>query len=159
MSQYEPLAKFLDSLDEPVWNASFEEVERILDRALPNSAYRYNAWWANQNGAGHSQTAGWLDAGWKTAALDLAAKTVRFERQDAPTAIPTASVAEARRTFSHEPADLWSRARAATGITNRDALIEAGLKALIAREAARALAEMGGTMPDLVVPPRKRPNW
>jgi hypothetical protein len=33
-----------------------------------------------------------------------------------------------------------------------------GLEALIQREAARRLAALGGTMPDLTVPPRRRPE-
>ena len=47
---------------------------------LPESARRHAAWWANQRGGGHTQTAGWRDAGWRTAMLDLNAKRVTFER-------------------------------------------------------------------------------
>lgn len=157
MSQYAPLANFLESFDGTAWQAGFDEIEQILGRPLPNSAYRYNAWWANQSGKGHSQTAGWIDAGWKTAGLDLAAKTVRFEKQVAMSG-SRSSVGEVRRTFHGETSSLWARAGAATGISNRDALIEAGLKALIARDAAFRLAELGGSMPDLIVPPRSRPD-
>jgi Arc/MetJ family transcription regulator len=52
---------------------------------------------------------------------------------------------------------LVERARRLTGIDEKTALVRAGLEALIAREAARRLAALGGTMPDLVAAPRRRP--
>jgi Arc/MetJ family transcription regulator len=51
---------------------------------------------------------------------------------------------------------LVEEARAATGIKEKSALVRAGLEALIQREAGRRLAALGGTMPDLQVPPRRR---
>jgi len=52
---------------------------------------------------------------------------------------------------------LVERARRLTGIAEKTALVRAGLEALIAREAARRLAALGGTMPDLALAPRRRP--
>jgi Arc/MetJ family transcription regulator len=51
---------------------------------------------------------------------------------------------------------LLDRARQLTGIAEKTALVHAGLEALIAREAGRRLAALGGTMPDLTAPPRRR---
>lgn len=51
---------------------------------------------------------------------------------------------------------LVERARRLTGLTEKTALVHAGLRALIEREAARRLAALGGTMPDLAAPPRRR---
>jgi Arc/MetJ family transcription regulator len=53
--------------------------------------------------------------------------------------------------------DLVARARRLTGIDEKTALVRAGLEALIARESGRRLAALGGTMPDLTAPPRRRP--
>lgn len=44
----------------------------------------------------------------------------------------------------------------ATGIREKTALIRAGLEALIAREAGRRLAALGGTQPDFWIAPRRR---
>ena len=44
----------------------------------------------------------------------------------------------------------------ATGITQKTALLEAGLDALIAREGARRLAKLGGGDPKAWVPKRRR---
>ncbi len=51
---------------------------------------------------------------------------------------------------------LLDRARELTGIQEKTALVRAGLEALIAREAARRLAALGGTQPDLADMPRRR---
>lgn len=53
--------------------------------------------------------------------------------------------------------DLLKRARELTGVQEKTALVEAGLKALIAREAGKRLAALGGTQPKLSDIPRRRP--
>ena len=54
--------------------------------------------------------------------------------------------------------DLLARASMLTGITDRTPLIRESLKAIIARESARRLALLGGSMPDLELTPRRRPK-
>ncbi|HYF22399.1 MAG TPA: type II toxin-antitoxin system VapB family antitoxin [Caulobacteraceae bacterium] len=53
--------------------------------------------------------------------------------------------------------DLLAAARDYTGLTETSALVKEALKALVEREAARRLARMGGTEPDLQPIPRRRP--
>ena len=53
---------------------------------------------------------------------------------------------------------LLDRARELTGIQEKTALVKAGLEALIAREAAKRLAMLGGTEPQLSDIPRRRPT-
>lgn len=155
MGKYEPLTRHLNSLHIDSWDASFEQIEGVLGFALPRSAVAYPAWWANQEG-GHSQTTGWRDAGWETCQLDLPARRVRFKRRlrrlDA--------VSDYRLPNPVRPlSDLWERAHRISGIADRDALIEAALTTFVRREAAKHLIALGGTMPDLTVPPRERPTW
>ncbi len=52
---------------------------------------------------------------------------------------------------------LLARAREMTGIEEKTALVRAGLEALIAREAAKRLAMLGGKEPKLRDIPRRRP--
>ena len=52
---------------------------------------------------------------------------------------------------------LLAEARRLSGIDERTALIHEGLRALIAREAGRRLALLGGTSPTLKAIPRRRP--
>ena len=149
MSRYQPLADFLAGQKAIEWEASFAEIEERLGFELPPSAYTYPAWWANQTGPGHSQTKGWRSVGWKTADLDLKRRRVRFERE-------IRAMHERATTSADEREILARRAEELTGIADRDQLICEALRSLVEREAARRLARLGGTMPDLKVPPRRR---
>jgi hypothetical protein len=152
MSRYQPLADFLAAQKGDEWTASFSDVEARLGFALPASAYKHPAWWANQSGGGHSQTRGWRSVGWRTAALDLERKRVRFERERTRL-VPGTSPDDGESIES-----LIMQAREWTGIESRDAIIRQALKVFLAREAALRLARLGGTMPDFKAPPRRRPN-
>lgn len=147
MGKYEPLAQYLKEIRDDTWNASFAEIEKILGFPLPPSAHEHRAWWANQYKGHHSQAKGWIEAGWVTSDIDQKRGRVRFERK-------LGGWRHDRSAADHE---LWLHAGRVTGITNRFDLERAAVNALIQREAARALANMGGTMPDLVVPERERP--
>lgn len=52
--------------------------------------------------------------------------------------------------------ELLREAERLTGVTERAALLRAGLLALIERESARRLARLGGTEPQLEDVPRRR---
>lgn len=52
--------------------------------------------------------------------------------------------------------ELIANAQKLTGITEKSTLIREALKSLIAREAGRRLARLGGTMPGLEDIPRRR---
>ena len=77
-SKYDPLYDHLANNPETVIALSFSEVERILGFALPASARRYQAWWANEREGTHSHARSWLDASYKTQGVDLNAQAVRF---------------------------------------------------------------------------------
>ncbi|MDR3717795.1 MAG: type II toxin-antitoxin system VapB family antitoxin [Bryobacteraceae bacterium] len=51
---------------------------------------------------------------------------------------------------------LLDRAKELTGIREKTALVRAGLEALIARQAGKRLAALGGTQPKLAKIPRRR---
>jgi hypothetical protein len=147
MSRYRALADYLKGRGASIWEASFEDVEKVIGAPLPRSAYRYPAWWANQTGVGHSQTEGWKSVGWRTARVDITGKRVRFEREDAA---PSGAANDDQ---------LFQEARRLTGIKDNSSLVREALRALVAREAAARLARIGGTMPDYEAPPRQRPIW
>jgi len=52
--------------------------------------------------------------------------------------------------------DLMAKAQAYTGLEEKTALVREALKALIQREAARRLANLGGSQPGIDAPPRRR---
>lgn len=55
---------------------SFAQVKEILG-FLPNSAYRWPAWWANDHSRRHAV---WLHSGWKATELNLQERSTKFER-------------------------------------------------------------------------------
>jgi Arc/MetJ family transcription regulator len=61
------------------------------------------------------------------------------------------------RTTLNIDDELLEKAARLTGIKEKTALVRAGLEALVQREAARRLAALGGTQPDLKPIPRRRP--
>lgn len=60
------------------------------------------------------------------------------------------------RTTINVDDDLIEAARRLTGVQERTALINEGLRALIERESARRLARLGASEPQLGLPPRRR---
>ncbi len=62
------------------------------------------------------------------------------------------------RTTLNLDEELIEEARKLTGIHEKTALLHAGLRALVAREAALRLAAMGGSEPDIRPIPRRRPK-
>ena len=52
--------------------------------------------------------------------------------------------------------ELLAEAGEAMGTNERSLLLHEGLKALIEREAARRLIQLGGSMPDATLAPRRR---
>ena len=60
------------------------------------------------------------------------------------------------RTTLNLDAELLRDAQRLSGIKQKTAVIHAALRALIEQEAGRRLIAMGGTMPNLKAPPRRR---
>ena len=60
------------------------------------------------------------------------------------------------RTTVNLDDELLEKAKRITSLTSNSEVVNAALKALVQRDAARRLAQMGGTMPDLQNIPRRR---
>ena len=52
---------------------------------------------------------------------------------------------------------MMAEAMRLTGLTEKTAVVHAGLQALIRREHAKRLIALGGTEPEAAAPPRRRP--
>ena len=76
-SAYEPLRHHLSNLDGATVTLSFWEVQKILNRSLPRSAFTTQAWWSNERT--HSQARyGWLAAGWRVTSVNMNGLSVTF---------------------------------------------------------------------------------
>ena len=156
MGKYEPLAQFLGSRNDDSWTATFDQIERKLGFALPKSAHEHRAWWSNQQGPGHSQKEAWQAAGWETREVDLRRGLVRFERAAGLRRGGGGKVAAEEASTSGID-ELWRRAKAISGISDRAELEKAAVICFIQREAAKRLIALGGSDPDAHAAPRERP--
>lgn len=77
--KYQPLFDALASSPDDRHEMSFEEIEDLLDAALPTSARAHRPWWAND--PSHSHAHAWLAAGFATSRVDLAREQVTFIRE------------------------------------------------------------------------------
>jgi hypothetical protein len=79
-SRYDPLRKYLDGRSEAVVQLSFTEIESIIGGLLPASARRHRPWWANERSGSHVHASAWMQAGRRTANVNLSAGSVDFAR-------------------------------------------------------------------------------
>jgi hypothetical protein len=93
MGVYEPITQFLRGAGERRVRLTFQDVEGIINRPLPRSAYRHREWWAN-NPTGHSHARSWVDAGWRTENVDLEKRVLVFSKQGGAPSTPSAPQAE-----------------------------------------------------------------
>jgi hypothetical protein len=93
MAIYDPLGQYLTKNAGLRIPMTFRDVELVLGRKLPSSAYRHRPWWANE-ARGHSHAKAWLDAGYETEQVDMVGKKLVFVRDRS-----TGGVAESRREF------------------------------------------------------------
>ena len=79
MGKYEPLIEFLKKSSQDEVPMTFDEIEKVIGRKLPNSAIEYRAWWSN-NPMNSVLTKAWLDAGWKTEQVDMCERKLVFRK-------------------------------------------------------------------------------
>jgi hypothetical protein len=79
MSVYDPLQRELTRTTSPAVTLSFAQIEGLIGRSLPKSAYEYEAWWSNEDGSAtrHSQCRAWKLAGFNAQA-NRSPRTVTF---------------------------------------------------------------------------------
>jgi hypothetical protein len=79
VSIYQPLADYLKRAASNRLPMTFKDVEGVIGRKLPASAYRHRPWWANE-ARGHSHARAWLDAGYETEQVDMETRKLVFRR-------------------------------------------------------------------------------
>ncbi|MGV6849400.1 MAG: DUF7662 domain-containing protein [Marinibacterium sp.] len=81
MSKYAPLEKHLKSEGHMKIPMTFDQIESIIEDALPPSARKHRAWWSN-NPTNSVITYAWLAAGYKTADVNLEGEHVVFVKSE-----------------------------------------------------------------------------
>ena len=77
MSKYGPLADHLRGSGQESVPMTFADIEQVIGAKLPQSAFTHRAWWSN-NPTNNVMTRAWLEAGYTTAEVDMAAQTLVF---------------------------------------------------------------------------------
>ncbi|HEX4535191.1 MAG TPA: hypothetical protein VH000_13215 [Rhizomicrobium sp.] len=83
MSKYDELGQYLKRQAASEIPMTFAEIEDVLGTTLPPSAYRHRPWWSN-NPNNSVMTKAWLDAGYRTERVDMAAQKLVFKRAPKP---------------------------------------------------------------------------
>lgn len=80
--KYTPLEHYLRDLPMAQKDVTlpFDQIERILGKKLPKSAYQYQAWWANEKKPHQPEKLAILNAGWRVDAVNFTSKWVRLTR-------------------------------------------------------------------------------
>lgn len=83
MSKYAPLGEYLKNQRGDRVPMSFADIERVTRSKLPASAHKHRPWWSN-NPTNSVMTRVWLDAGFESEQVDMAARKLVFRRVRQP---------------------------------------------------------------------------
>ena len=99
MGKYEPLNKFLRKQSSDKVRMSFAQIERIIGTKLPPKAQHHRAWWSN-NPTNNVMTKAWLDAGFKSAHVDIERRALVFQKIGAAATSTKDDAADGRAAVS-----------------------------------------------------------
>ena len=79
MGKYDPVREHLFTSGKPTVSMSFEELDSLVG-GLPRSAYRYQAYWANEQHPHQPWKQAWMAADYTVDHYDLNTQRVRFRK-------------------------------------------------------------------------------
>jgi hypothetical protein len=79
MSKYDALGDYLRKQTAREVRMTFAEIEKVVGHKLPRSAYAHRPWWSN-NESNSVITKVWLNAGFRSARVDMEKRRLVFER-------------------------------------------------------------------------------
>ena len=131
-SKYDALRDYLNDQTAPTVTLTFGQIEKILGFALPDSAHRHAAWWAD---GGHAWSRAWTSCGRK-ARPHLTAETVHFSTSRH--GIARASEPHGSETDIKVAAEVW----VATALLHRERPRDRdfGIREIVARAAKENIA-------------------
>ncbi|HEY0282770.1 MAG TPA: hypothetical protein VGC27_09115 [Rhizomicrobium sp.] len=97
MSKYDGLGDHLRKQTFAEIPMTFADIEKVTGTKLPPKAQHHRAWWSN-NPSNNVMTKVWLNAGYETAQVDMAARKLLFKRMKKTTP-PPGGMAEGAREF------------------------------------------------------------
>jgi hypothetical protein len=79
VSKYAALGQYLRQQMQGEVRITFAEIERITGSSLPPSALKHRPWWSN-NAKNSVMTRVWMDAGFRSAQVDMEGRKLTFRR-------------------------------------------------------------------------------
>jgi hypothetical protein len=79
MSKYAPIKAFLSGQVANEVPMTFGEIEKLIGQSLPPAAFKHRPWWSNSP-TNNVMTKAWLEAGYKSERVDMAARRLTFVR-------------------------------------------------------------------------------
>jgi hypothetical protein len=101
-SKYDALRDHLGREDRDTVTETFEDIAELVG-GLPPSAWRHQAWWANEASGSHVQARSWLNVGFRVARINQGEGWVRFQRDEGEDGLT--GVREPRHPIPEGPAD------------------------------------------------------
>ncbi len=149
MSKYAKFVEYLGRCGEAEWTGSFSDIEKIGKVTLPPSK-RYPAWWSN-NAFNNVFTSVWLDAGWRTKAVDVKSEKVTFVRVSEKKSLQVDLGDDAAQGAPHEAVSVplsvaaWKTLSVLSNVSGRSLQQEAKiqLERALTETAERLKAELG----------------
>lgn len=79
-SKYYPLFRHLQESGRDQLTLTLDEIEQMMDAALPSGARSKRSWWSNRK-SGAVQATAWMEAGYLVDEIDLQAEQITFRKQ------------------------------------------------------------------------------
>jgi len=89
-NDYSIFAEFLRNYQGENIQLSFKQIELIIQRRLPLSAYKFESWWANSDNNPFMKKV--LKVGWVKTNVEMLSEFVEFEQKFKPKLLPTSSI-------------------------------------------------------------------
>lgn len=116
MGKYQPLGEFLRKQRVSMVPMTFEDIERVTGAKLPPKAQLHRAWWSN-NPSNNVMTKVWLDAGYQTEQVDMAARKLIFRCVSEASPLEPEAIAEPSQIGSRKRHPLFGALKGLVKIT------------------------------------------
>lgn len=103
MGKYDALCRHLMGLDGDEWQASFDDIERVLGFELPFSARHRYEWWAQERNPRQPQKLAYQRAGWRVAKVSMKTKSILFRRIGPSADVPKTEAPSSTLSTTVEP--------------------------------------------------------
>lgn len=82
VSKYYPLEVFLKNVDAKEITMSFDDIEIVIEKPLPASAYKHRAFWGNEVSGTHRISLAWMNASFLVVEVNIIEEKIVFRKRE-----------------------------------------------------------------------------